>query len=116
MTTRNIVWASAVLLAFAPASFAQQPPSPPRTVTLPLAEYNRLVDLANRPTPPPPPLPVGAVVGSADLRIRVERDTVRGVFGLSGNVYKPGINRVTLVTGATLLDGTAAGRPVPLLA
>jgi hypothetical protein len=98
---------------------AQQPPRPtetPRSVTLTLAEYNRLIDLASRPAPGPPGPPVAAVLASADLRVRVERDTARGVFNVSGDVLRAGVSRVGLLSGATLIDANAGGRPVPLVA
>ena len=98
---------------------AQQPPRPnesPRAVTLSLAEYNRLIDLASRPPQSRPSAPVAAVLASADLRVRVERDTARGVFNLTGDVLRAGVSRVSLMSGATLIDASAAGRPVPLIA
>src|SRR6202008_4268537 len=75
METGKAIATAAVLLACAHSAAAQQPPrpnEPPRGVTLPLAEYNRLVDLASRPPEiAAPPLP--AVLASAELRVRVER-------------------------------------------
>ena len=85
-----------------------------RTATVSLAEYNRLMDLVNRPPQGPAPAPVGAVLASADLRVRVDRETVHGVFSLVGDVLRPGVNRVALVSGATLLEGSASSRPLPL--
>jgi hypothetical protein len=81
---------------------------------LSLAEYNRLVDLANHPPPPPAPAPVSAAVGSADLRVRVDRETAQGVFTLAGDVLRAGITRVPLISAATLIEGTASDRPLPL--
>src|SRR5262245_56538491 len=120
----DIVGTAAVCLAFTSAAGAQAPirttevarTTPDRSVTLPLAEYNRLIELAARPAGTPAPAPVGAVLTSAELRIRVDRDVARGVFTLAGDVLRPGINRVPLVSGATLVDGTAAGRTLPLAA
>jgi carboxypeptidase family protein len=109
---------SALVLAGAP-SFAQAPPRPnetPRAVTLPLAEYNRLIDLAARPPQGPTTPPVGAVLANADLRIRVDRDTARGVFTMTGDALRPGISRVGLLSGATVTEANAAGRPLPLVA
>jgi hypothetical protein len=98
---------------------AQQPPRPTesaRTVTLPLAEYNRLIDLASQPPQRPAAAPVPAVLASADLRVRVDRETARGVFNVTGEVLRAGINRVSLLSGATLVEANAEGRPVPILA
>jgi hypothetical protein len=90
--------------------------TPARTVTLPLAEFNRLMDLANRPPTQSPVAPMGAVLASADLRVRIGRDTAQGVFTLAGDVLRDGVSRVPLIAGATLIDGTASGRPLPLAA
>jgi len=118
MGTSKALVIAAVLLACAHAAAAQQPPrpnEPPRGVTLPLAEYNRLIDLASRPPDPGAP-PVPAVLASAELRVRVERDTARGVFNLNGDVLRAGVSRVSLMSGATLIEANVAGRPVPLVA
>jgi hypothetical protein len=113
-----------VLLTLASAAAAQPPArpgeaarsDPSRSVTLSLSEYNRLIDLANRPPQTASAAPVGAVLASADLRVRVDRDTAHGVFNLTGDVLRAGINRVNLVSGATLTEGNADGRPLPLAA
>jgi hypothetical protein len=115
---RHVIWATALFAALAHAA-AAQPPRPaesPRTVTLSVTEYNRLIDLAARPPQAPTPAPVAAVLSSADLRIRVDRETARGVFSVAGDVLRPGVAKVGLLTGATLLDATIAGRPLPLIA
>jgi hypothetical protein len=100
-------------------SAAQQPPRPnetPRAVTLTLAEYNRLIDLAARPTQGSNAPPVAAVLASADLRIRVERDAARGVFNMAGDALRAGVSRVSLLAGATVTEANAGGRPLPLVA
>jgi hypothetical protein len=117
MTSKMMMLAAIVLTAAHAA--AQQPPRPndtPRAVTLTLAEYNRLIDLASRPPQTPAAAPVAAVVASADLRVRVDRDSARGVFTIIGDVLRNGVSRVNLMSGATLIDASAAGRPLPLVA
>jgi hypothetical protein len=116
--TKFIQAVAAALLFVPQLAIAQQPSRPidtPRSVTLTLAEYNRLVDLARQQQGVAPP-PVAAVVASADLRVRVDRDTARGVFNVSGDVFGANVSRVSLVTGATLIDANASGRPLPLIA
>ena len=117
METGKAIATAVMLLACAHSAAAQQPPrpnEPPRGVTLPLAEYNRLVDLASRPPEiAAPPLP--AVLASAELRVRVERDIARGAFTLAGDVLRPGVHRVSLMSGATLTEASVGGRPVPLM-
>src|SRR5215470_5437439 len=112
---------TALFAAFTSTVLAQPPRSAdtPRTVTLTVTEYNRLIDLAARPPQPQTAAPVAAVVSSADLRVRVDRETVRGVFAVAGDVLRPGVAKVALLDmlkGATLVDGTIAGRPLPLIA
>ena len=84
-----------------------------RDVTLPLSEYNRLMDLARSLSEASIP-PVEAVLSSADLRVRVEDSAARGQFTLTGQVLREGIGRVTLMTGATVIEANAGGRPLPL--
>jgi Carboxypeptidase regulatory-like domain len=91
------------------------PVVPAGTVTLTLAEYDRLVDLSARPVRPPEVPPVGAVLSRADLRVRVDGVAARGTFTIDGEVLRAGPTRVDLVSGGTVLDARAAGRPVPLL-
>ena len=109
----------ALFVAFAAAAAARQPPRPPdspRAVTLSLAEYNRLIDLASRPPQAPAVAPVAAVLSGADLRVRVDGDSARGAITLTGDVLRPGAHRVPLMSGATLLEASVGGRPLPLLA
>ena len=124
MTLLETARLTIAVLAIAHVASAQPPvrtaevarPEAARNVTLSLAEYNRLMDLANRPPQASSTPPVGAVLSSADLRVRVDRETAHGVFTLVGDVLRPGINRVALVSGATLIEGSASGRPLPLSA
>src|SRR5262245_48175257 len=107
------------LFATIATAVTAQPPRPAessRTVTLSVTEYNRLIDLAARPTQPQTTAPVAAVLSSADLRVRVDRDTARGVFTVAGDVLRPGVAKVAVLNGATLIDATIAGRPLPLIA
>ena len=121
MRIQRFVLAGAALLFSSHPAAAQtprpgEPPrsDPARTVTLSLTEYNRLVDLASRPAPPTAVPPVGAVLASADLRVRVDRDTVHGTFNLGGDVLRSGVTRVLLISGGTIIEASADGRPVPL--
>jgi hypothetical protein len=101
------------------AGAAAQTPRPPessRAVTLSLAEYNRLLDLASRPSPAPAAAPVASVLSGADVRVRVDGDTARGNVTLTGDVLRPGVSRVNLMSGATLMEANVAGRPLPLVA
>ena len=118
MTLSKTLTLTALVLAVAPSALAQTPPRPndtPRAVTLTLAEYNRLIDLAGRPPQGTIVAPVAAVLASADVQVRVDRDTARGVFTLTGEALRAGVSRVSLLSGATLIDANAGGRAVPLI-
>lgn len=120
MLARTVLPIAAIALA--PVTAAPQTPpqaarssDTPRSVTLTLAEYNRLIDQAARSSPTAP-APVGAVLGNADLSIRVDGGMARGSFALGGQTLRPGVSRVNLTTGATMLAANAGGQPVPLVA
>src|SRR5205085_2859001 len=118
MTKLTTATLTGLFFVISHAAAAQQPPRPaenPRTVTLSVTEYNRLIDLAARPPQTATQAPVAAVLSSADLRVRVDRETARGAFRVAGDVLRPGVAKVALLNGATLVDATIAGRPVPLL-
>jgi hypothetical protein len=89
-------------------------PSEARTVTMTLAEYNRLLELERRAPVAPVAAPVAAIVSSAELKIRIDRDTARGTIAFTGQVLRNGVQRVPLINGATLADVTSGGRPVAL--
>ena len=119
MTISKSCASTALFVAYAAAAAAQQPPRPndsPRAVTLSLAEYNRLIDLASRPPQGPAVAPVAAVLSGADLRVRVDGERARGAVTLTGDVLRGGVHRVPLMSGATLMEASVAGRPLPLLA
>ncbi len=117
MTIRLLLIPVALLTAvgIAAAQPTVRPDDRLRSVTMSLAEYNRLLDLAARAPVPPAAAPLAAVVSSAEMRVTVDRDTARGVFGLAGQVLQSGVSRVALLTGATVIDANAGGRPVPLV-
>jgi hypothetical protein len=56
------------------------------------------------------------VLGAADLRVRVDGDTARGAFSATGETFRSGVERVHLLSGATLTAATAAAQPVALVA
>jgi hypothetical protein len=115
--SKSATFAVLAAMTLAPASHAQQPPRPtetPRAVTLTLAEYNRLIDLASR-APQPPPAPLPAVLAAADLKVRVEGNTARGAFSVRGETFRNGVDRVRLLSGSTLTGAIAPAGPVPLM-
>lgn len=91
------------------------PQGPAGTVTLPVADYDRLLDRASQPAAAIDTPPVASVVGRAEVRGRVAGGVVRGTVRLEGEIFQRGPIKVPLITGATLLDARTDGRPLPLL-
>jgi len=83
-------------------------------VTLPLDEYNRLVELAAKPSKTPEAPPLAYSIKHAEVKLRVENDGVRGTVELDGEVYHKGVTKIPLTTGMTILDAHQNGKAVPL--
>jgi hypothetical protein len=83
-------------------------------VTLPLGEYNRLVELASKPVKKPdvPPLPYA--IKRAELKLQVGNESVLGNIQLQGEVFAKGATKVPLTSGITILDAHQEGRGLPL--
>ena len=113
----RLVSAAFLVMPFAIAAEERPrpPQGPPGTVTLPLAEYDRLMDRAARPPKRPEPPPVSAVLSRAEARLRVVDGAARGTLTLEGEVFRAGPAKVPLVAGPTVLDARLQGRPLPLL-
>ena len=110
----NPWWLAAVSLVAAVAYAEDKPLSPPGTVTMPLSDYDRLIDRAARPPKGIEAPPLDAVVSRAEMKLRVADDFVRGTFKLEGEVFRKGAARVPLITGATLLDTSLQNTTPPL--
>jgi len=83
-------------------------------VTLPLDEYNRLLELASKPVHKPETPPQNYSLKCADLNFRVENESVRGSLMLEGEVFKKGVTKVPLTSGMTTFDARQDGKGVPL--
>src|ERR1051326_8660710 len=108
-----------LMLMFCAAMFAQQKnfsqPLPGScNVSLPLDEYNHLVELASKPAKNPEVPPVNYSVKHANLKLSVENDAVSGTVLLDGEVFKKGMARVPLASGITILDVREQNKSVPL--
>ncbi len=110
--------ACAARLFVAPALAADEKSTLPLpdsgNVTLPLEEYNRLVELAAKPPKTPDAPPLAYSIKHADVKLRVENDGVRGTVELDGEVFHKGVTKVPLTTGMTILDAHQNGKGVPL--
>src|SRR3989440_3119208 len=105
-----------VLPGFAAAADDAAPPPVPSSgnVTLPLDEYNRLLELASKPTRKPDTPPVPYTVKRADLKFHVANESVQGTVQLQGEILHKGATKVPLTTGMAILDARQEGKGLPL--
>jgi hypothetical protein len=107
------------LICFVIAAMAQEKNGTllpePGNVSLTLDEYNRLTELAGRPSkrPEAPPLPYS--LSRAALKLHVDNNQVLGTIELDGEVLKKGVVKVPLVTGLTVFDGRQDNKSMPML-
>lgn len=85
------------------------------TVTLPLAEYNRLAELAARKPKVTDAAPLPFVISSAAFKLRVEEQSLTGVVEIAGTVLEKGSVKVPLTSGLTVLEANQSTSPLPLL-
>jgi hypothetical protein len=113
-----------MLLVLGTAAYGQQrtrtemtipAPSSAGTVTLSLAEYNRLSELAARKpkTTDAPPLPF--VLSRAAFKLRVEDQSLTGVVDIDGALLEKGAVKVPLTSGLTILEAKQSGSALPLM-
>lgn len=116
MTTTTKIFALFAVLCVAAAAQQKAPSQLPDTgnVSLPLDEYNKLVELASKPPKRPEPPPVNYTIKGADMKLHVENGTVLGTVLLMGETLKKGMSKVPLTTGLTVLDARQEGKAVPL--
>ncbi len=105
-----------VLPGFAAAADDAVLPPVPATgnVTLPLDEYNRLVELASKPIRKPDAPPVPYTVKRAELKFRVANESVQGTVQLQGEILHKGATKVPLTNGMAILDARQEGKSLPL--
>ncbi|HLV88010.1 MAG TPA: carboxypeptidase-like regulatory domain-containing protein [Candidatus Sulfotelmatobacter sp.] len=83
-------------------------------VTLTLDEYNRLAELAAKPPKKPDTAPFPYSIKRAELKLRVENDSVLGSVELNGEVFRKGVIQVPLTSGMTIFDAHQNGKGLPL--
>jgi Carboxypeptidase regulatory-like domain len=104
-----------VLPEFALAEEKTLPPVPASgNVTLPLDEYNRLLELAGRPIHKADAPPVPFTMKRADLKFHVTDESVQGTVQLQGEILHKGATKVPLTTGMAILDVRQEGKSLPL--
>jgi hypothetical protein len=113
---KKIVLAVAFLISV--PVFAQDkitPPVPqPGNVTLPLEEYNRLLELASKSPRSVESAPLPYTIKRGDLKLRVANETVMGTVQLQGETFNKGETKVALTSGMTILDARQEGKGLPL--
>ena len=90
-------------------------PGPAGTVTLSLAEYNRLVELAARKPKPAEAAPLPFIMSRAAFNLRIEKESAVGALDIDGEVLQKGATKVPLVSALTILDARQSQKPLPLL-
>ena len=83
-------------------------------VTLPLDQYNKLLELASKPTKRPEAPPQNYSIQCAELKFQVENESVLGSVHLEGEVFKKGVIKVPLIRDMITLDAQQDGNGVPL--
>lgn len=114
-----------LLLILATTTYGQQrssridaalpPPGSPGTVTLSLAEYNRLVELATRKPKATDAAPLPFALSRSAFNLRVEEQSLLGTVNIDGTVLEKGPVKVPLTTGLTILEARQASNPLPLM-
>ena len=103
------------LATYATAGDATVPAGSAGTVTLSLAEYNRLVELAASKPKIPEAAPQPYVLSRAAFKLRVEDQALMGTVDIDGALLEHGPTKVPLTTGLTILQAERSGSPLPLL-
>jgi hypothetical protein len=83
-------------------------------VTLPLDEYNRLIEMASKPVKKPDSAPLPYSLKSADLKFQIAAECVSGSMQLEGEVFSKSATKVPLVSGLTIIDAHQSGKELPL--
>ena len=90
-------------------------PTSTGTVTLSLAEFNRLTELASHQPKSAEGAPLPFVLSTATFKLRVEDQSLTGTVDIAGSVLEKGSVKVPLVSGLTILEARQANIPLPLM-
>lgn len=114
---KRALWSILLQLpALLPAQIREPVPLPAvGSVSLPLDEYNRLLEQAGRPVKPVEAPPQPYSLRSADLIFDVSPGKALGRFQLEGEVLAKGAVRVPLTKGLTVLEAQQRGQELALL-
>ncbi|HEV7682725.1 MAG TPA: carboxypeptidase-like regulatory domain-containing protein [Pyrinomonadaceae bacterium] len=113
------------LLVLATAAYGQQrdsrsgvllpAPGATGTVTVSLAEYNRLMELAAKKPKTTEAAPLAFVLSRAAFKLQVVEQSLTGSVAIDGSVLEKGSVKVPLTSGLTILEAKQASSPLPLL-
>jgi Carboxypeptidase regulatory-like domain len=84
-------------------------------VTLTLAEYDRLVDLAGKAVKQHETPPIAYTIKHAELKLRVGNESVLGTVMEEGEVFSRSAAKVPLTSGLTIFNARQQGKTLPLL-
>src|SRR5215831_601247 len=90
-------------------------PSTTGTVTLSLAEYNRLTELATHPPKSAEAAPLPFVLSAAAFKLNVADQSLSGTVEIAGVVLEKGSVKVPLTSGLTVLEAKQASSTLPLM-
>src|SRR6267142_1885120 len=114
LSTILMVW-MLVFPGLVKADGSALPPVPASgNVTLPLDEYNHLLELASRPFRKTDTPPVPYSVKRADLKFHISDESAQGTIQLQGEILHKGATKVPLTTGMAVLDVCQEGKSLPL--
>src|SRR5437762_8357616 len=90
-------------------------PTSTGTVTLSLAEFNRLTELASHKPKSTEGAPLPFVLSTAAFKLRVDDQSLTGTVDIAGSVLEKGSIKVPLTSGLTILQAQQANNALPLL-
>jgi hypothetical protein len=83
-------------------------------VTLTLAEYNRLVELAAKSGKKHEVPPMPYAIKRAEMKLHIANQTLLGIIQLDGEVFSKGSAKVPLTSGLTILNARQEAKSLPL--
>ena len=107
-----------IALLIVSLTFAQErfPLPASGNVTLPLGEYNKLVDQASKQAKKPDSPPSQYALNRAELQLEASNDSAVGKIHLAGETLINGVIKLPLLSGATLVEAKQGGSvSLPLL-
>jgi hypothetical protein len=84
-------------------------------VTLPLDEYNKLIELASKPEIEPESAPISYALKRADLKLRVMNESVFGTVQCDGEIFSKGISKIPLISTPSVLNARQENKVLPLM-